>query len=143
MKYARKGDSGTTWIDVFNVPGDFPDLSTLNRCLPGFLFQQVDPTTLHGDFVGPGDTTVARPPAPVLPRYAVLTRDQLIPLFPVAMMKSLQGSTVPTAVQKLAQFNAKATWTYDDASALADTLIAAGVIQTTDKQALQAAWPMA
>lgn len=49
MKYARNRDG--CWIDVWTVPGDFPDLATLTKCLPGDPFVQVDDAVTHGDFV--------------------------------------------------------------------------------------------
>lgn len=48
-KYARKKDG--CWIDVYSVPGEFPDHETLTRCLPGESFTQVDDAVKHGDFV--------------------------------------------------------------------------------------------
>ena len=56
-KYARKKDG--CWIDVYTVPGDFPDLATLTRCLPGEPFSEVSDDVRHGDFVD-GDGFIPR-----------------------------------------------------------------------------------
>lgn len=69
-KYARK--NGLHWIDVYDVPGDFPDIEALNRSLPGGGFVVVDsglqPGALHNDGDGSSETyvnpTVVETPSP-------------------------------------------------------------------------------
>lgn len=58
-KYARKKDG--CWVDVFTAPGDFPDVETLGRCLPGDAFIAVDDSVRHGDFVDGEAGYISRP----------------------------------------------------------------------------------
>lgn len=63
MKYARKREG--SWIDVFRVPEDFPDLATLNRCLPFGDFVLVPDALKSGDFTdGTASGYTARPVNP-------------------------------------------------------------------------------
>jgi len=76
-KFARKRDG--CWIDVFEVPKDFPDIDALNRCLPGGGFVVVDDDLQHGardtsdGFENPQTVNVA-------PEFKTLTGSQFIAL---------------------------------------------------------------
>lgn len=67
-KYARKKDGH--FIDVFDVPGQFPTLEKLNQCLPGGGFMPVHDGVEHGAAHNGGNgtegtyTNPTPPPAP-------------------------------------------------------------------------------
>jgi hypothetical protein len=58
MKYARIRDG--RYIDVYTAPGDFPDLETLKRCLPGGGFVTV-PDDLQNSATDDGDGAYTNP----------------------------------------------------------------------------------
>lgn len=64
MKYARLKNGFL--IDVYSVPGDFPDIETLNRCLPGGGFIEVPSDAVHGAKDN-GDGYYTNPSQPTTP----------------------------------------------------------------------------
>lgn len=95
-KYARK--LGPHWVDVHAVPGSYPDLATLERCLPGGGFVAVDAGLIHGAAHNDGDGsagTYTNPtpyPAPAVPvKTQKLSWEEFRKLFTEAELEALDS----------------------------------------------------
>ncbi len=160
MKYARL--VAGRYIDVWRVPEDFPDLATLQRCLPLGGFLVVD-DAVQSSAIDNGDGTFTNPtPAIAIPASAVfqsadfgpflsklLDPDPLVGRSKLRQILEAAAARAGTAASDYRTRDFKdffyAAKSFDKATVgnyLTD-LVASGIITNNQKNAVVAAWPNA
>ena len=147
-KYARK--IGPHWVDVYSVPGDYPDLATLDKCLPGGGFVAVDSGLIHGAAHNDGDGSAGTytnpiPPAPPphVPAPIIRTREDIIEALPGGVMKACRDSTDAAVIKQFYKFLAKGGFTKNEGIALAAFLQSKSIITQQQNDDFVAEWPEA
>ena len=143
-KYARVKNGYL--IDVYNVPEQFADLATLNRCLPGGGFIVVPDSAVHSAKDNGNGTYTNPSPAPApapAPVPLNLRPDEILDLLPASVVKAIRDSATASAVKRYECFKLKQAWTKAEGIALFNDIEGAGLMTAPQNAAAVAAWPEA
>ena len=151
MKYARKDNTGH-WIDVYTVPGQFPDLATLEKML-GVTGFEVVPDGVEPGATDNGNGSYTNPQVPTPAPVPIIMTDKQFRKYAAQQLGSSAAvGAIYTAAQTSNDADVKfafMAWskaqTYEKAevSALCTALVAGSCMTSQQRTALLANWPEA